>query len=328
MEIPEQLYDTLEKVCDECRSDTIALSGGLDSTILAYMMQGRRPMNGIAVIAKDFVATDLTYCQLAASRLGVNLHIAKPDAIEILLGVSETIRILGNFNDLEIRNAVVMYLAFKAAKRAGIDSVITGDGADELFAGYDFLSRARPPQLSKELERLRRIMHFPSHQIGKELGVNVESPFLHPTVIKNATSMPTNMLVGQHDGRKTGKLVLRRLFSNKIPNQIAWRSKSAMQDGAGTAGLVSLLDSLVTNETFRDRARAILTTEGVHIRTKESLFYYEEYRNYFAPPMPAAEDEQSCPHCKYRMMPDSTFCRMCGLYPAVASPNRPKARAA
>ena len=32
-----------------------------------------------------------------------------------------------------------MYLAIKWAKDNGFDSIITGDGADELFAGYNFL---------------------------------------------------------------------------------------------------------------------------------------------------------------------------------------------
>ena len=315
MNIPESLYGLLEDACSRCRADTIAISGGLDSTIIAYLMRERFP-KGITVIAKNFVATDLTYCQLAASRLGIDLRIVRPDPVELLLGVSETIRILGNFNDLEIRNSVVMYLAIKAAKRAGITRMITGDGADELFAGYDFLIRKRQSQLSDELARLRSIMHFTSQDIGKELGVEIESPFLHPELVSVAATLPTGLLVGQHDGRRTGKMVLRKLFSGKIPHQVAWRSKSPMQDGAGTAGLVSLLDSLVTNETFRDRTQAILATDGVHIRTKESLFYYEEYRKYFDPPKPGSEKESRCQYCKSPLSKESAFCRMCGVYPA------------
>ena len=46
---------------------------------------------------------------------------------------------MGNFNDIEIRNNVVMYMAARWARDNGERSIITGDGADELFAGYRFL---------------------------------------------------------------------------------------------------------------------------------------------------------------------------------------------
>ena len=93
----------------------------------------------IAIISEDFVSTDLTYCQRISKETGIPLTIYNSTTSEILEAVENTIKILKNFNDIEIRNNVVMYLAIKWAKDNNKKSVITGDGADELFAGYNFL---------------------------------------------------------------------------------------------------------------------------------------------------------------------------------------------
>lgn len=309
------LYDALQVATDSCRSNTVALSGGLDSTIVAYLMRPRL-QKAMTIIAKDFAAADRDYCKLAASSLDLDLAIIEPNPVDILLGVSETIRILGNFNDIEIRNSVVMYMLMSKAKEMGINSVVTGDGADELFAGYDYLLRKRASELSDELDRLRKIMHFPSQKIARDLGMNIESPFLHPNVVQAANTLPYAMLVGVHEGRKMGKIALRRLFAGRIPAAIAWRAKYAMQDGAGTAGLINLLDTVVTNERFQEQAQEILDTDGVLLRTKESLFYYQEYRRYHDPPSMIRTDYQKrCPHCRFGLDDDSRFCHMCGLFP-------------
>ena len=56
-----------------------------------------------------------------------------------LHAINETIKILKVFNDIEIRNSIVMYLSYTKSKKCeGHTSIITGDGADELFAGYNF----------------------------------------------------------------------------------------------------------------------------------------------------------------------------------------------
>ena len=46
--------------------------------------------------------------------------------------VENTIKILKNFNDIEIRNSIVSYLYLNALKEKSVTKVITGDGADEM----------------------------------------------------------------------------------------------------------------------------------------------------------------------------------------------------
>jgi len=56
----------------------------------------------------------------------------------MLDAIKGTIKILKNFNDIEIRNSIVSYIYLNALKKKNITKIITGDGADEIFAGYNF----------------------------------------------------------------------------------------------------------------------------------------------------------------------------------------------
>lgn len=311
-EILKQVHDVLKNATASCEAQHIALSGGLDSTILAYFLQARKPQ-GIAIISKDYIANDLTYCQTAAQAFGVSLSIKMCDIIQIEDAIQETIRILKNFNDIEIRNNIVPYLAISEIKNQGFDKIITGDGADELFAGYNFLIKKQEDELAADLKRIAKIMHFPSQKIGQALGVKVESPFCDDTVMEFARNVPVKYMIGEHDGKKFGKFILREAFEDKIPKTIVWRQKSPMQEGAGTQGLTEFFERMIPDSLFIEKLQQIKAKDNVTIRTKESLHYYEIFSKYHK--IDNKNTENSCPDCHCTIEQDSRFCRMCGRFP-------------
>ena len=251
-EITKKLYQILEESCNLCESELIALSGGLDSSIISHFLRGKK-VEGIAIISEDFVSTDLTYCQRISKETGIPLTIYNSTTSEILEAVENTIKILKNFNDIEIRNNVVMYLAIKWAKDNNKKSVITGDGADELFAGYNFLVNKPEKELESEIKRVCSIMHFPTQEIGKHLGIKIESPFLNQKIVEIANQMPANLKVKEENGTRYGKWILRKTIEKHIPEQIVWRKKSPMQEGAGTVGLTNLFESIINEEKYVEK---------------------------------------------------------------------------
>ena len=311
-EISKNLHNILDESCKECTSNLISLSGGLDSSIIASLLKERKPKT-LAVIAEDFVSTDLTYCQMISKELDLPLTILYVKTEEILEAVEETIKILKNFNDIEIRNNVVMYLAIKWAKDNGEKSIITGDGADELFAGYSFLLSKSEEELEKELKRIGSIMHFPTQRIGKSLGITIESPFLNEKVKKLAGEIPVNLKVKEENGKRYGKWILRKTFEKNIPQQITWREKSPMQDGSGTTGLTNLFESIIGEESFVEKKLTVEKTDNVVIRSRESMHYYEIYKKLYGSPIDS-KSEEICPYCKH-YVGKSKFCRMCGAFP-------------
>ncbi|MBS1268788.1 MAG: hypothetical protein MAG458_01522 [Nitrosopumilus sp.] len=311
-DISKNTYSALEKACNSCESNLISLSGGLDSTIIAYFLKKRKP-KAVTVIAEDFVSTDLTYCQMVSKQMQLPLSIYNVKTSVILEAIEETIKILKNFNDIEIRNNVVMYLAIKWAKENGEKSIITGDGADELFAGYNFLINKPEEELEDEIKRVCNVMHFPTQKIGKALGVIIESPFLEDKIIELSKSIPANMKVRNEQGKRRGKWIIRKTFEKLIPQQIVWRNKSPMQEGSGTAGLTNLFDSIIREEQFVEKKLTVEKEKGVVIRSRESMYYFEIFNKLFGTPVDK-NAESVCPYCKHEVK-DSKFCRMCGAFP-------------
>lgn len=309
-----QCRGVLQSACDACESDWIALSGGLDSSIIANLIQ-KENAHAITIITKDFVGTDLTYAQIMAKHRKIPLSLMHIDLDEVLESINKTVEILGNFNDIEIRNSLVPYIYLKSLKDRGVNSVLTGDGADEIFAGYNFLLKKNKQEIVEELHRIKKIMHFPSKKIGESLNMKVETPFLDKNVIAFSDSISISEKINMKNGKRYGKWILRKSFEKYIPQSIVWREKSPMQDGSGTANLTNLFNTIITDDIFKEKKSEILENDGVYIRTKESLHYYQCFRKINS--VKKSNSEKKCPDCNYEIYENSKFCRMCGKFPIV-----------
>ena len=291
----------------------VAFSGGLDSSIVAKI-KSNDDINGITIITKDFVGTDLTYSQITAKHIGISLELKYVEINNMLNAITETIKILKNFNDIEIRNSIVSYLYLSELKEKNVSKVVTGDGADEIFAGYNFLIQKDHTEIKNELKRMKEIMHFPSQKIAHELGISIEMPFIDEKIIKLAETLPIDSLVNKKNETTFGKWILRKAFENELPSNVVWRQKTPMQDGSGTGALTKLFESVITDEIFNEKSKKIKENDGVTIRTKESLHYYETYRKEFE--IPDTKNGVSlCSDCNSEITNNSKFCRMCGKFP-------------
>ena len=310
----KQCMEILENAVRECKSDWIALSGGLDSSILAHLRKDQKPQT-MTIITKDFLGTDLTFAQIIAKHVGLSLSLIQVNMEEVLDSINETIKILGNFNDIEIRNSIVPYIYLSTLKKKGINSVITGDGADEVFGGYNFLLKKSDNEIEDELKRIKKIMHFPSKDIARSLDMEVETPFLNEDMIKFSDNLSVSKKINSKEGKKFGKWILRETFEEYLPNNITWREKSPMQDGSGTNNLTGLFNTIITDEIFTQKKAKILEEDGVCIRTKESLHYYECFRK--SNSVKKSDSDNRCPDCNYEIGVNSRFCRMCGKFPII-----------
>ena len=312
-ETEKNVRELLEEITSQCDANWIAFSGGLDSSILGHIKKDQ-DLNAVTIITKDFLGTDLGYSQIVGKHIGIPLELKYVNINEIFHAIENTIKILKNFNDIEIRNSIVSYLYLNILKEKNVKKVITGDGADEIFAGYNFLIKKDHAKLKIELERMKKIMHFTSEKIANELGISVQMPYIDQNMIKLVETLPINHLVNEKNGIKFGKWVLRKAFENDLPSSIIWRKKTPMQDGSGTAGLTKMFDSVITDDIFEEKTKKIKNEDNVRIRTKESLHYYELYKENFKIPEFHSE-KNSCSDCNTELVINSNFCRMCGKFP-------------
>jgi len=291
----------------------IAFSGGLDSSILGQIKKDQ-DLNALTIIAKDFIGTDLSHSQIIGKHIGIPLELKYVSIDEMLDAIKGTIKILINFNDIEIRNSIVSYIYLNVLKKKNISKIITGDGADEILAGFNFLVNKDHDELQKELKRMKKIMHFTSQKIANELGISVQMPFIDENIIKFVETLPVNLLVNQNNGMKFGKWILRKAFENDLPSSIIWRKKTPKQDGSGTVGLTKMFDSVITDDMFKEKTKKIKIDDNIIIRTKESLHYYELYKENFR--IPECQDKKNlCSDCNAEIVSNSKFCGMCGRFP-------------
>ena len=105
----------LEEITSCCDANWIALSGGLDSSILGHIKK-EQGLNAITIIAKDFLGIDLAYSQIVSKHINIPLELKYVNIDEVLDAIKNTVKIIKNFNDIEIRNSIVCYLYLHALK--------------------------------------------------------------------------------------------------------------------------------------------------------------------------------------------------------------------
>jgi asparagine synthase (glutamine-hydrolysing) len=273
-------------------------------------------LQAVMVSVTDGPGLDEPFARLMAERLGIDLEILRPNLEELVDRMPELIRLLQTFDPMELRNSIVTHLAMEAASERKLSVVLTGDAADELFAGYSFMFNMSMEHLPSYIRHLNDIMHFTSQAIGVKFGVSVDSPYASPPVRDFALSLGYEDLVCEHDGHRFGKTILREAFSSLLPHEIAWRVKTPIEHGSGSTALKQLAERSVSDTEFeRERERAA-THDLVKLRDKEQCFYYRMYRSALGPPKDLVRGKKNCTECQApAQRADMKYCRMCGAYP-------------
>lgn len=294
--------------------DSLSLSGGLDTTIIAHLTAGRAKPKCYTVAFTLAHAPDVQYARSVARKLGLDWELVKLGPEKLRERLAGVIGILKTFDPMEVRNSVVVYHMLLAAKSDGFSKVMTGDAADELFAGYSFSFNTEPAELMKKLRGLWKVMRFSSQPMASSLAMEASLPYLDKSVVGFAKKLQPRHLVGSRRGKKFGKLILRVAFEDLIGRRIAWRVKTPIEYGSGTTSLPGYYSARMSDDGF-NRGRASASRDGVKIRDKEQLVYYRLYRAAFPPPRETAETQWRCPDCGGDARPRSTFCTTCGAYP-------------
>ena len=313
-ELVSACRETLEGSIDRNGGDALLLSGGLDTNIIAYVAARRSKPECYTVAFPPAEAPDVPFARSTAERLGLpwNLVELAPSLLHDRL--REVIGVLRTFDPMEVRNSVAIYHGLEAARRRGASAVMTGDAADELFAGYRFTFELEPAEMTRRLREMWRVMHFSSKPMAASLGMSASLPYLDPEVVGFAELLEPGHLVGLRGGKKYGKLILRQAFVRLIGAKNAWRVKTPIEYGSGTTHLQRYFSARFTDTEFAELKGEALA-DGVKIRDKEHLEYYRIYREWFPAPSAQAKTERRCPDCGADVLQGSTFCVTCGAYP-------------
>src|SRR5438477_9124640 len=213
------------------RAGGILLSGGLDTSALSAIAAQEGRVRAVCVLVAGSVNSDEAFAKMAERR-GFSLRILRPSLDSFIAVLPTLMRVLGTFDPMELRNSAVTWLALKAARDEGISEVLTGDAADELFAGYSYIFNLAAEQLRPYLDFLNSVMYFSSERMGASLGIRVQLPYLDAAIRNFALTMSPNDLVVEREGQRLGKKILREAFVDSLPDEITWRVKTPIEYGS------------------------------------------------------------------------------------------------
>lgn len=295
------LREKLEKVFSGLRPEGILFSGGLDSSIAAALSGCKRGI--LVTLGND--GPDLEYARKAAGALGMTLTHRIVPVARALAAMPQVITILQSF-DPALPNDLAVYFGLKEAKSMGLTSVMTGDGSDELFAGYSYM--ASMEDLEGYLANLARVMSFNSTSLARHFDIEVLQPFLHEEVVDFALRVQGKWKIRREKGRVHGKWILRRALEGLLPESILWQDKRPLETGSGMAGLNAIFDTVISDREFEEKKRS----QGMHFFNKAHLYYYEIYREKVGDVPVPSEDEKTCEGCGAGMKRNRNHCRICG----------------
>ena len=217
----------------------VLLSGGLDSSIVAALavraaaQQGRR-VHSFAVGTAH--SPDLAAARAVAAHLGTTHHERVYDADEAFAVLDEVVRTIEHVDPSLVRSAVANLLVARLAAQH-VKVVLTGEGADELFAGYEHYRAVQPGRLQGVLDADVRGLHALNLQrtdrTSMACGLEARVPFLDLDVVALAARIPVAWRRPGAPGQE--KQLLREAFADLLPPELLGRAKAQFGDASGAA---------------------------------------------------------------------------------------------
>ncbi|MFP5022756.1 asparagine synthase-related protein [Pseudonocardia phyllosphaerae] len=266
----------------------VFLSGGLDSALVAAIAAQEARARGeqlptFAVGTED--SGDLIAARKVAAHIGSDHHEILVTAGDISEALDHAVEVIEHYDPALVRSAVPnLILAREAAKKVKV--VLTGEGADELFAGYTYVHTedyADPDTLQAELVRsLEQLHHLNLQRCDRTtmyFGLEAREPFLDSGLVRAALALPPEWKQCP-DGRPE-KAILREAFDGWLPEDLLWRGKEQFGDGSGAGTVLAALAA-------EKAAEADVHDVPEHpphswaLRSDEERLYYAIWQRHFA----------------------------------------------
>lgn len=253
------------------------LSGGLDSSAIAALV--RSLVNEFHTFSVGFSdAEDLKYAKIVADHIGAIHHERIISFDDVLKYLPDVIYHLESFDALLVRSSVMNYAVSKLASEY-VDLVYSGEGGDELFAGYEYIKHLPITSLPDELIDITKRLHNTALQrvdrCATAFGTTAAVPFMDEDVVDLAIRIPVEYKL--KDGVE--KWILRVALVDYLPTNVLMRTKSKFWEGSGIGErLFKYAEGLIPDSEFQKEKNIKC---GWELNSKEELMYYRLFKEHF-----------------------------------------------
>ena len=272
----------------------VFLSGGLDSSITAALCkqyidqrQHQTQLHSFCVGLEN--SPDILHAQEMAEHLGTVHHERIFTIEEGIDALENVIYHLETYDVPLLRSAVPQYFISELAARY-VKVVLTGEGADELFAGYVHFGTANSSDsLRRECKRLtKELGQLNLRRCDRmTMGFSLESrvPFLDVEVMESVFSMDPELFLHKNSDSsfRIEKDLLRKAFGHLLTDKVTKRTKLMFSEGVGDHWVRSLDEYCAAQISDDNFASSVSQYSDNPPATKTDLFVRRIYEKHFGP---------------------------------------------
>ena len=219
----------------------VIFSGGVDSSILAMLLKDisyNKKLNITLYAVGREDSKDLEAARYAAEYLDLPLKTQLITEELIKEHIGEVVHAIGDDNLMKVGVGLTTYFATKLACEDGIKVAISGQGADELFGGYNrylksFEENSLEFEIRQDISNMYHVNLERDDACAMLNSVELRLPFLDEKLVEYAINLPIKYKISG-PGDILRKNILRKLaFNEGLDTEIAYRPKKAAQYGTG-----------------------------------------------------------------------------------------------
>ncbi|QDI89219.1 asparagine synthase [Candidatus Nitrosopumilus sp. SW] len=236
----QELFEKIKTAITQTVPDKkigIAYSGGVDSTLVSKIC---KDMNyDITLLTIGFSEShDILFAKEVNEQLDYTHHVLEIDPKDFPSIPSSIHEKIKTDNLSWNENCIAFYYVSKLAKSLGIDTVITANGIDELFCGYNAyreaysggeskINEVMDSKLDNELKMMKAV-----NMIASEFGVKILQPLLSSDFIEYAKTVPISEKITDSEDLYRKHIIRNLAKQVGVPEVSCNKRKKALQYGS------------------------------------------------------------------------------------------------